>query len=93
MVKILDNLGIVYQDGRSAYKCLKCDTLLGTATEDYKNYVLKHDAPQSKGQPAFLDRKSDKFVLREYYCPKCGVMFEVDMVMKDERQITSVKLK
>jgi acetone carboxylase gamma subunit len=52
--------------------------------------------PISKAQPAFLASyaiKSDTFVMREYYCPSCAVLFEVDMVQKDEPQIHSIELK
>jgi acetone carboxylase gamma subunit len=53
---------------------------------------LKNEAPISKCEPDYLAFKTNKFVLREYYCPKCGVMFEVDMVEKSEPQIHSVQL-
>ena len=89
----LGNLEIADIDGQKVYRCLKCGYVLCPITEDYKNYVLKNEAPISKAQPVYLAPKTDKFVLREYYCPQCGVMFEVNMVAKDQKQIWSVQLE
>ena len=93
MVRIYDNLELVKIDGKKVYRCLKCGYVLGPTTEDYKDFALKNEAPLTKCQPEFLASKTGSFVLREYYCPGCGVMFEVDMVAKEEKQIWSVRLR
>jgi acetone carboxylase gamma subunit len=31
--------------------------------------------------------------MREYYCPACAVMFEIDVVHKDEPPIHSIEIK
>jgi len=96
MVRLLEYLEATEVDGNMVYRCLKCGYVLGSAKEDYKSLALKRTVPISKAQPAFLASyavKSDTFVMREYYCPGCGVMFEVDMVRKDEPQIPSIELK
>jgi acetone carboxylase gamma subunit len=83
-------------DKEKVYRCLKCGHVLGPAKEDYKNFALKRTVPISKAQPAYLASyavKSNIFSMREYYCPSCAVMFEVDMVQKDEPQIQSIALK
>ena len=92
MARIYDNLELVKIDGKEVYRCLKCSHVLGPITEDYKDFALKNEAPLTKGQPAFLAGMTGRFVLREYYCPGCGLMFEVDMVAKEEKQIRSVRL-
>ena len=89
----LGNLGIVELDGQKVYQCLKCGYVLGPITQDYKNDALKNEAPISKGQPDHLASKTDIFVLREYYCPQCASMFEVNMVARDEKQIRSIQFK
>jgi acetone carboxylase gamma subunit len=93
MKKVLEYLEIVSLGATMHFRCAKCQTVLCRVTEDYKNYALKNDAPISKGEPDYLAFKSDQFLLREYYCPICGVMFEVDMVARDEKQIHTVELK
>jgi len=94
VVRVLEYLAI--DEKEKVFKCLKCETVLGPATEDYKNHALKRTAPISKAQPDFLASyavEKNTFVMREYYCPHCAVMFEVDMVQKDEPQIHSIDLK
>ena len=95
MARVLEYLEIV-GDKEKVYRCLKCGNLLGSAEKDYKNFALKRTVPISKAQPVFLASyamKSNTFVMREYYCPCCAVLFEVDMVQKDEPQIHSIELK
>lgn len=93
MTKVLESLEIVTVEGKKNFRCAECKTLLCPVIEDYKNYVLKNEAPISKGEPDYLVFKTDRFVLMEYYCPECGVMFEVDMVDKGQLQIHSIQLK
>lgn len=95
MVRVLEYLEVV-GDREKFYRCLKCGSVLGSAKEDYKSFALKRTVPISKAQPAFLASyalKNNTFVMREYYCPNCAVMFEVDMVQKDEPQIHSIEPK
>ena len=94
MVRVLEYLAV--DEKEWLFKCLKCGNILGPAEEDYKNYALKRAVPISKAQPEFLASyalKKNTFVMREYYCPHCAVMFEVDMVQKDEPQIRSIEIK
>jgi acetone carboxylase gamma subunit len=93
MVRILEYLETVEADGHRVYRCLKCGEVLGPSERDYKDYAMKRIVSPSKNQPAYLAPKSDYFVMKEYYCPKCAVMFEVDFVAKDEPQIHSIQLK
>jgi acetone carboxylase gamma subunit len=93
MTKVLESLEIVDVEGKESFQCAKCKTVLCPVTEDYKNYALKNEAPISKGEPDYLVFDTDRFVLMEYYCPQCAVMFEVDMVEKGEEQIHSIQLK
>ena len=93
MTRLLESLGIEVVNGKRVFGCLKCGYVLGLATKDYKTYALKYDASISKGQPSYLAGKGGLFILREYYCPKCATMFEVDMVLKEEEQVHSIELK
>jgi len=96
MARLLEYLEVSNTPGEYVYRCLKCGHVLGSATEDYKNFSKKRTVPIWFKEPEFLGRfakQSDTFVIREYYCPKCAVMFEVDMVQKEEPQIRSIELK
>jgi len=89
----LGNLEIAEVKGEKVCRCLKCGYFLCPITQDYKDFALKNEAPIFKAQPGYLASKTGKFVLREYYCPQCGAMFEVNMVSTDQKQIWSVQLK
>jgi len=96
MIRLLESLRVIEAEGEMAYECVKCGEILGSAKEDYKNFAFKRTVPISKAQPEYLASyalQNDNFVMREYYCPKCAVMFEVDMVEKNESQIHSIELK
>ena len=56
------------------YVCVDCGYVLGPTTEDWKKYVLVNRAPIAKGQPLHLAAQTERFSLREFYCPKCGTM-------------------
>ena len=96
MAQIFEYLEVTEVNKEKVYKCRKCGHILGPSKTDYKNYSLKRTVPISKNEPSYLASyalKSNSFVMREYYCPNCAVMFEVDMVRKDEPQIHSIELK
>lgn len=93
VVARLGNLEIAEMGGQQVYRCCKCGYVLCPHTENYKLFALKNEAPISKGQPDYLASGTDKFVLREYYCPQCALMFQVDIAAKEEEQIWSPQLK
>ncbi|MFH1124574.1 MAG: acetone carboxylase subunit gamma [Pseudomonadota bacterium] len=96
MGRLLEYLETKDVQGDMVYVCIKCGHELGPVKNDYKGFASKRTVPISKAQPEFLASyavKSDTFVMREYFCPVCGVMFEVDMVKKDEPQIHSIEPK
>ena len=95
-MRVLEYLEITEGNDEKVYRCLKCGHALGSAGEDYKSFARKRTVPIWKNEPEYLAgfaKGSNTFVMREYYCPKCAVMFEVDMVQKDEPQIRSIELK
>ena len=90
-MRVSESLEIVEAGGKRQFGCAKCGYVLCSVTENFKTYALKYDSPQSKAEPSYLT-PSDLFVLREYYCPKCGVLFEVDLLPKGESDIPTVLL-
>jgi acetone carboxylase gamma subunit len=79
-------IGIEEINNEKIWKCIKCNHNLGSTSKDWKTYAMKNVVPLSKAQPAELAFSTEKFKLREYYCPNCGVMFEVlnlDTVLPD----------
>jgi acetone carboxylase gamma subunit len=92
-MKVLESLEIVEILGTRMYRCSECQVVLCPASEDYKEYALKREVRTTKLEPDSLAFPTDAFVLREYFCPKCAVMFEVDMTEVKEKQIFSISLK
>ena len=80
----IGSLHIIETNGKRIFAC-ECGYMLCSVTENFKGHAIKNDRPLSDMQPAYLTAQtSNKFVLREYICPKCGALFEVDVVLKDK---------
>jgi len=92
-MRVLENLEVVGAPGKKAFRCIRCGYMLGRVTENYRERLLRHEEPISKYQPIVLKHKMDWFVLREYYCPQCATMVEVEMVAKGEKETASILLK
>lgn len=91
-MRVFESLEVAGVKGKQVFRCAECGYIFGSVTENYKANTLKYDIPLSKKQPAFL-AASDLFVIREYYCPGCGVMLEVDVVLRDKPEdVPSIKL-
>jgi N-methylhydantoinase B len=85
-----DNLEVVAARGQVFVRCIKCQSPICPVEENYKDYVLTADVPAAHGQPArFVPTMATPFVLREYCCPRCAIMFEVDMVMESDGPVAS----
>lgn len=96
MTRIFEYLEIAGESAEPAYRCLKCGHVLGPAKADYKDFAKNRTVPIWKNEPSHLSsfsRNSGTFVMKEYYCPQCAVMFEVDVVQNNEPQIRSVEIK
>ena len=74
------------------YRCVDCGHVLGPTSEDWKRYALVNLAPLSKAQPTELAIETDRFSLREFYCPNCGTMFEVQMLATGEPDVVTFKI-
>ena len=71
--------------GHKVYKCTKCSAVLGAADKSFKEYAVVKEAPYSKYvDMGILSIPSDRFVIREFYCPKCAIRFDVESVVKGE---------
>ncbi|MDP2727129.1 MAG: acetone carboxylase subunit gamma [Dehalococcoidia bacterium] len=92
MTRVLEYLEDVQVEDQRVYRCFKCGNVLGPVSQDYKSLALSYDAPISEGEPAHLAPENSNFVLRQYFCPNCAVLFEVDMVPKEESRFRSIEL-
>jgi len=80
----IGHLQMTQKGGERVFIC-ECGHTLCTTMENFKLHVLKRDRSLKEVQPArFASRASNQFVMREYICPKCGTLFEVDVMPKDK---------
>lgn len=93
MAKILENLELVVTEKGKEFKCRRCGYELGPAADGYRKRSLKVERPLSYAQPAILSPKTQRYLLREYCCPKCGVLFEVEQVSKGAEVKESIQLE
>lgn len=91
-MKVLESLEVVDEQESRFYRCSECLTVLCLATEDYKDYAAKRELKTTEMEPGSLAFPTGAFILKEYFCPNCAVMFEVDMTAVAETQIHSINL-
>ncbi len=82
------------QAGVWAYvRCCRCRTVVSPAGENYKAHVPVGEYPLSRGGPQIAPNNDDgRFVLREFYCPGCWTLLDVETNMKGETFIWDVEL-
>jgi acetone carboxylase gamma subunit len=77
--------------GEKMIQCGKCDYVFCPAAENYKNHVLCGEFPLKKAGPRYSD--SERFILREFYCPKCGIKLDVETCLKGSPFIHDSRVK
>lgn len=71
--------------GRKVYICTKCGKVLGAANKSFKEYAVVKELPYSHYvDEGILSIRSNRFVIREFYCPKCAIRFDTESVIKGE---------
>ncbi len=72
-------------DGVNVYKCSYCGFVLGPSNKSFKEYALVKERSYSDYVAmGVLSIPSDRFVIREFYCPKCAIRFDAESIVKGE---------
>ena len=71
--------------------CLKCGTVLCDATKNYKEYVPYIDRNPAEVGHLLID--PDWMVYREYYCPHCAILLEVDATPPGEPHLWDIEIR
>ena len=90
--RMSESLELDKTDQGAFIKCSKCKQVLCSGEENYKNSATYAEFPLSKAGPKYFYRPSEKFILREYYCPSCGVLFEVEMLPKGTPPVWNIEM-
>jgi acetone carboxylase gamma subunit len=77
--------------GKANIKCLKCNTILCDASQNYKEYVPYIDRDPKEVNHMLID--PDWMIYREYYCPNCAILLEVDPTPPEESPIWDIQIK
>ena len=89
--RLTEYLVVTDSGGKKVVSCRKCHHVFGLATENYKNHALVRECSLAK--PGTLLPESEKFILREFYCPGCGTMFDVEVCLKGTPYIWDAQLR
>ncbi len=87
-----DQLRLVAADGGHYLACA-CGRLLASARENYKTRVPEARRPLSTAGPECDPfGLGAQFELREYYCPSCAALLDVDMLRRSEPVLWDTEL-
>ena len=89
--RVSEYLVISDSDGKKVISCRKCHYVFGEVTENCKNSALVKECSLAKSGALF--RESERFIFREFYCPGCGTMFDVEVCLKGSPFIWDAYLK
>jgi acetone carboxylase gamma subunit len=79
--------------GQEMIQCNKCKNVFCPVTENFKDFALVSENSLDKAGPGTFFRPSERFTLREFYCPKCAVLLDVEIALKEDPPIWNIQLK
>jgi acetone carboxylase gamma subunit len=84
-MRLNDYLSLEERDGQRVIQC-HCGHVIGPASENYKLHVVCHNAPLQKAGRYVnpFNIGENRFTLREYVCPKCLTLLDVEVSLKEE---------
>lgn len=80
-------------DGQDSIVCTKCGHVLSPANGNFKGGAVKREVPLRNAAAHFPASEETRFVLREFYCPGCATMLEVDQVQPGEPDLWDIQLE
>jgi acetone carboxylase gamma subunit len=82
MIHVLEHVARHDDGDESRFECLRCGASLGIGG-DLHELAGVYDADINSLEPEQLHTQSTAAVLRHYGCPHCGVLFEIEVVLRD----------
>ena len=93
-IAVLENLLVSEEKGSRFFLCRRCRTKLGECASGYRQLAAKRTRHVAFAQAAELAPSSNPpCELREYCCPHCGVLFEVESAIPGQPVVESIRLK
>jgi N-methylhydantoinase B len=94
-LRIHEHLEIRCASGKSEICCTRCDHHVCASNENYKWHSVYHESPLTAVSPRMLDPKTfvdDEMVFRQYFCPKCAVLFENEIARKYDPPLWDIRI-
>jgi acetone carboxylase gamma subunit len=93
MKRINEYLG-VDGTGEAATIVCRCGHRIGPAAENYKEHALLREGPVQGAGPWVdpLHIGGDRFVCREFFCPGCVTLLDVEIAQRGEPLLWDVRL-
>jgi acetone carboxylase gamma subunit len=93
MTSINESLRIEGRGTDAAIHC-RCGHRIGPASENYKLHALMREGPVQNAGP-WVDPHGlggDRFVCREFFCPGCATLLDVEIAQRGEPILWDVHL-
>jgi acetone carboxylase gamma subunit len=93
MRRLNEQLDIVGSGAEATVVC-QCGHALGPATDNYKMHVLLREGPVQEAGPWVDPNRigGDAFVCREFFCPGCLTLLDVEIAQRHEPILWDVQL-
>ena len=93
MARLNEQIRIV-GSGDEAVTVCRCGYRIGPAADNYKLHVLMREGPVQNAGP-WVDPNGiggDRFVCREFFCPACLTLLDVEIAQRGEPILWDVRL-
>jgi uncharacterized C2H2 Zn-finger protein len=79
-----ENLEIHTGDGAEWVRCTRCQQIHCRADQDWRTFCkTRLSSPTKAGR--LMDTLAGQYLLRQIYCPFCGVLLDTDLVEETEK--------
>jgi len=93
MARLNEQIEIV-GSGADAVAVCRCGHEIGPAAENYKLHLLMREGPVQNAGPWVDPNRigGDRFVCREFFCPGCATLLDVEIAQRHEPILWDVRL-
>lgn len=94
MTRLNEQLTVVGSGPDAVIRC-RCGHDVGPANENYKRHLLMRESPVQAAGP-WVDPfhlGGDRFVCREFFCPNCVLLLDVETAQRNEPILWDVRLE
>lgn len=78
-------------DGSKVVKCAICQHVYCSATENYKDHAMMQECVPAERGPLYAESK--RFIFREFYCPRCGTLFDTEVRLRGQPFLWDARLE